>query len=111
MNAKNLNKKISRLVERIEKDTRKLAKLRLKLTSAEAKKKSQKTKKAAAAADPGKPPKKKKRAKPRISAERRAELSAAMKARWAAKRSSATAGFGSGLTSSDPGISVGMPPL
>jgi hypothetical protein len=88
MNAKNLIKKIRRLVDRIEKDTRKLAKFRLKLTGAETKKKSQKTKKA----KPGKSPKVTKRAKPRISAERRAELSAAMKARWAAKRAAASGG-------------------
>lgn len=86
MNAKNLNKKIRRLVERIEKDTRKLAKFRLRLTSAGAKKKPQKPKKTTTGGKLKKSAKAKKRGESGISAERRAELSAAMKARWAAKR-------------------------
>jgi hypothetical protein len=87
VNAKNLNKKIRRLVQRIEKDTKKLAKLRLKLSGAGAKKKQPK-KTASPKAESKKQAhaKTKKRRRPHISPERRAELSAAMKARWAAKR-------------------------
>jgi hypothetical protein len=97
VNAKNLNKKIRRLVERIEKDTRKLAKLRLKLTNAETRKKESGATKKVAAGKKSTKAKAKKRAKPNISPERRAELSAAMKARWAAKRAAA-----SGASNSSP---------
>jgi hypothetical protein len=89
VNAKNLNKKIRRLIERIEKDTKKLAKLRLKLGSGGAKKKKDKAPESPKRRTRAKA---RKRAKPNISAERRAELSAAMKARWAAKRAAAGQG-------------------
>jgi uncharacterized protein YkwD len=84
MNLKNLNKKIRRLVTRIEKDTKKLARLRLKLTApARKKERSSKKKKSVAA---HKPKTKKKRT---MSTARRAQLAAAMNARWAAKRAAA----------------------
>ncbi|MDB6146599.1 MAG: hypothetical protein JWO45_263 [Spartobacteria bacterium] len=91
MSFKNLNKKIRRLVTRIEKDTKKLAKFRLKL-SAPVKKKKDSGKKGRTVARrkhgsnkkakvPA--PAKKKR---HITPEGRAKLAAAMNARWAAKR-------------------------
>lgn len=91
MKLKNLRKKIQRLEKRLQEGPKKLAKLRQKLQAAEAAKakktarKSAKSPTQATAAktrDAVKKPKK----KLNLSPERRAQLSAAMKARWAAKR-------------------------
>jgi peptidoglycan hydrolase CwlO-like protein len=97
MNIKSLKKKIQRLIGKIEKDTRKLGKLRLKLTAPPKKNKNKKhgskkakatARSAAPAANPPKAVKKtrKQKKKRNISPERRAQMAAAMKARWAAKR-------------------------
>jgi hypothetical protein len=98
MKPKNLKKKIRQLEKRLREGPKKLAKLKRKLQAAEAKKpaKAQEKKpganaKAQAKAAGGKSqsaPMKVKR-KLNLSSERRAELSAAMKARWAAKRAAA----------------------
>ena len=94
MNLKNLNKKIRRLVNRIEKDTKKLAKFRMRLNAPKRTKRSAKKNKPAARRKPAQaktsnavaPAAKKKHT---MSPERRAQLSAAMNARWAAKRAAA----------------------
>jgi hypothetical protein len=111
MNLKNLNKKIRRLVTRIEKDTKKLAKLRFKLTKPPGKKqRSSKKEKTASARMPeaGSQAKaskssRKPKAKRTMSATRRAELAAAMKARWAEKKAAAQ----TKLTSPDSSITSG----
>lgn len=115
MKRKNLKKKIQQLEKRLREGPAKLSKLRRKLQAAEAKKKSaapvgrvgngdknsmkgQKTKSGVKANIQTKPagednesaPKVVKR-KLNLSPERRAQLSAAMKARWAAKRAAAAA--------------------
>jgi hypothetical protein len=99
MNLKNLNKKIRRLGTKIEKDTKKLAKLRLKLTRPPKKKhrSSKKTKPTAAGnSERGIKMKSssktaaKSKTKRTMSDARRAQLAEAMKARWAAKRAAAT---------------------
>ena len=119
MKLKNLRKKIRRLEVQIEKDSKKLAKLkrRLDATAATKTRKAQKKaatralarqtagifttaegqdalkeklgRMAATAIPSGAAPKLRKR--PNISPERRAQLSAAMKARWAARRAAAAA--------------------
>ena len=108
MKLKNLRKKVRRLEARLQAGPKKLAKLKRKLAALTAAKARKTQKKAAAravarqtvkpsaapkkksaspaiAAKPGDATKKVKR-KLNISPERRAQLSAAMKARWAAKR-------------------------
>lgn len=108
MKLKNLRKKVRRLEARLREGPKKLARLKKKLDALTAEKARKAQKKAAAravarqtvtssAAPPkknvkpavatksGPAPKKVKR-KLNISPERRAQLSAAMKARWAAKR-------------------------
>jgi septal ring factor EnvC (AmiA/AmiB activator) len=90
MKLKNLNKRIQRLVDRIAKDTKKLAKLRRKHAVASkrtAKKPSQPKNKISANAKPVSVPKKKKR---QLSPEARAQLSARMKERWEAKRAASS---------------------
>ena len=99
MKSKNLKKKIRQLEKRLREGPKKLAKLKRKLQAAEVKKpakaqeKERRVKaKAQAKSAGGKSqsvPMKVKR-KLNLSPERRAELSAAMKARWAAKRAAAT---------------------
>jgi hypothetical protein len=106
MKLKNLRKKIRRLEKRLQEGPQRLAKLKRKLGAAEAAKKLKVARKSAAtasarAAAKSKPGKKKspaqiaakkpagaKKAKKKLnlSPERRAQLAAAMKARWAAKR-------------------------
>ncbi|MEY2485333.1 MAG: hypothetical protein QOH39_981 [Verrucomicrobiota bacterium] len=85
MKLKNLNKRIRRLVARIAKDTKKVAKLRLKLAAPKARKKKrgQPKKKVSGSTKPVAAPKKRKR---RLTPEARAKLAARMKERWAAKR-------------------------
>jgi hypothetical protein len=105
MKPKNLSKKIRRLEARLQKGAKKLAKLKQKLEAAakadvaerkrksavrvgEARKKVTQVQ-AAAVESPGAA--KKVKRKLNLTPERRAQLAAAMKARWAAKRSAAQA--------------------
>jgi DNA repair exonuclease SbcCD ATPase subunit len=88
MKVKNLRKKIRRLEKRLIEGPKKLAKLKQKLEAAEAgramKGKEKSTVQTSGAKKPGTA--KKVKRKLNLSPERRAQLSAAMKARWAAKR-------------------------
>src|SRR5436190_14543987 len=88
MKLKNLRKKIRRLEKRLKEGPRKLAKLNQKLEAAEAgramKGKGKSPAQTTGATKPGTA--KKAKRKLNLSPERRAQLSAAMKARWAAKR-------------------------
>jgi hypothetical protein len=103
MKRKNLEKKIRVLEARLQKGAKKLAKLKRKLTAATAagvdktKKKSaaraRETPRSSSTKAPARPARTKKRNAPgkvkrklNLSPERRAQLAAAMKARWAAKR-------------------------
>jgi hypothetical protein len=98
MKLKNLRKKIWRLEKRLQEGPKKLAKLRQKLQATEAAKAMKAARKSAAraratlqssaqTADANKRGTvKKAKRKLNLSPERRAQLSAAMKARWAAKR-------------------------
>jgi len=95
MKPKNLRKKIRRLEKRLQEGSKKLANLRQKLQAAESAKAMKAARKSAArataarstAAGAKKPDvEKKAKRKLNLSPERRAQLSAAMKARWAAKR-------------------------
>ena len=90
MKRKNLSKKIRRLEARLQKDAKKLAKLKQKLEAAATAGVAKKGRKPAARADKASAAKKVKR-KLNLTPERRAELAAAMKARWAAKRAAADA--------------------
>src|SRR3954464_956596 len=85
---KNLNKKIRKLEARIQKDMKKLSKLKRKMGAA-AENKKDRTAAVSRKATPAKPPKAAKKKKKRnISPEARAKLAALMKARWDAKRAS-----------------------
>ena len=88
MKLKNLRKKIRRLEKRLKEGPRKLAKLKQKLEAAEAgrpmKGKGKFPVQTTGATKPGTA--KKAKRKLNLSPERRAQLSAAMKARWAARR-------------------------
>jgi hypothetical protein len=98
MKFKNLSKKIRRLEANIAKETKKLEKLRRRLAAGpKASPKKEKKAKAAKTPQPAMPrrPRKKKKQKRNISPERRAQLAAQMKERWAAKRAAA-AGADSG---------------
>ena len=92
MKLKNLRKKIRRLEKRLQEGGKRLAKLRQRLQAAEAAKAMKAARKSAAHAAAARPAAKKpssvKKAKKKLnlSPERRAQLSVAMKARWAAKR-------------------------
>jgi len=77
---KNLKKKIRRLEVRLQKGTKKLAKLKQKLQAATP---------GAAKTKATSPAVKKVKRKLNLTPERRAQLAAAMKARWAAKRAAA----------------------
>jgi hypothetical protein len=124
MKLKNLTKKIRRLEARLLKDAKKLAKLKRKRGAAKIKSKSRafagkkagktarastraKTKprvqSAAAVQEPSGA--KKVRRKLNLTPERRAQLAAAMKARWAAKRAAAATNPQS--NSADPGFTQG----
>jgi hypothetical protein len=130
---KNLKKRIRRLEARLQKGAKKLAKLKGKLeaastataaktkatstASAEKARKSsnatvpiQKKRRAAGDVKPGSTVKEprvagKRKRKLNLTPERRAQLAAAMKARWAAKRAAAAANTQHG--SSSPGFSSG----
>ena len=100
---KNLSKKIDRLKARLASDAKKLAKLTMKLgaatkegktkgkrkTAAQSGKASASSKKKSSAGQKPEAPKPKK--KLNLTPERRAQLAAAMKARWEAKRAAAAA--------------------
>src|SRR5215467_14222532 len=87
MKPKKLRKKIQQLEKRLREGPEKLACLRRKLQQAESAKALKAARKSAAraTASGGKKPKR----KLNLSPERRAQLSAAMKARWAARRAAA----------------------
>ena len=92
--AKNLKKRIRRLEARMQKGAKKLARLKRKLEAAETVSAAKSTNKAAApAVKPAavKDPRvtKKVKRKLNLTPERRAQLAAAMRARWAAKRAAA----------------------
>ena len=115
MKSKTLKKKIRRFETRLQDGPKKLAKLKRKLEAQLAADAAKARKKAAAkAAKPGAGPSVVKgpsapikvKKKLNLSPERRAQLSAAMKARWAAKRASAPAG-NSGDSSDQHNFAVG----
>jgi hypothetical protein len=89
---KNLRKKIKRLEKRLREWPQKLAELKERLEAQEAAKALNAARRSAAGAaaaliaEAKKPGAKKAKRKLNLSPERRAQLSAAMKARWAAKR-------------------------
>ncbi len=92
--AKNLKKRIRRLEARMQKGAKKLARLKQKLEAAETVSAAESTKRAAASTvKPAavKDPRvvKKVKRKLNLTPERRAQLAAAMRARWAAKRAAA----------------------
>jgi len=119
MKTKNLKKKIRRLERRLQEGPRKLARLKQRLQAAETAKKLKAARKSAAraarqaakSAKRSEPTKlvagKKQKRKLNLSPERRAQLAAAMKARWAAKR--ATDGNARG-DSNDDQFSAPAPP-
>ena len=121
MKLKSLKKKIRRMEKRLQEGPKKLAKLKQKLQAAEAAKTAKARKKSAArAADkPSKPIEAKKsvagkkmKKKLNLSPERRAQLAAAMKARWAAKRAAeanAKAVSGDNQHSAPPGATPQPP--
>ena len=92
MKIKGLRKKIRRLEKRLQEGPQKLANLKRRLEAVEAAKALSAARKsavraaAALIAEARKPAVKKVKRKLNLSPERRAQLSAAMKARWAAKR-------------------------
>jgi len=92
MKMKNLRKKIRRLERRLREDPQKLANLKRRLEAAEAAKALNAARKSAARtaavliAEGRKRAAKRAKRKLNLSPERRAQLSAVMKARWAAKR-------------------------
>ena len=105
MKLKKLKKKIQQLEKRLREGPEELARLKRKLQQAESAKalKAARRSAARATASAGKKPwepttgSKKAKRKLNLSPERRAQLAAAMKARWAAKR----AAEGNSTTSSD----------
>ena len=115
MKLKNLTKKIRRLEARMRKDAKKLAKLKRKrgaaTTAGAAKTKSKsrgsagKARKTATASAVAPNAAKRVRKKLNLTPERRAQLAAAMKARWAAKRAAAATNPQS--NSADPGFTQG----
>jgi hypothetical protein len=105
MKPKNLSKKIRRLEARLQKGTKKLAKLKQKLEAAATAGVAKKKRKSAVRADKASAAKKVKR-KLNLTPERRAELAAAMKARWVAKRAAADAN--TQTTSTSQGFAPGQ---
>jgi phage shock protein A len=103
MKLKTLKKKIRQLEARLQKGPKKLAKLRRKLEALEAAKKirgkREVLEKTVSAQKPSAVRKVKR--KRNLSPERRAELAAAMKTRWAAKRAAAEASSKTGSTGQD----------
>jgi hypothetical protein len=116
MKPKNLSKKIRRLEARLQKGTKKLAKLKQKLEAAAKADVAKKKRKSAggggearkkvpqvqAAAVERPDAAKKVKRKLNLTPERRAQLATAMKARWAAKRAAAQASAQD--TSIEPGL-------
>jgi predicted RNase H-like nuclease (RuvC/YqgF family) len=106
MKTKNLKKKIRRLEKRLQDGPKKLTKLKQRLQAAETARKLKAARKSTARAaragaksskraEPKKPAAVKKgKKKLNLSPERRAQLAAAMKARWAAKRAAEANGKG-----------------
>ena len=105
MKLKNLRKKVRRLETRLQEGPKKLAKLRRKLEAVAASRVAKKKRKSAAIEERSVAKKMKK--KLNLTPERRAQLAAAMKARWAAKR--AAAGENTQNTSTKPGFTLGPP--
>jgi regulator of replication initiation timing len=121
MKPKNLSKKIRRLEARLQKGAKKLTKLKQKLEAAATAGAAKKTRKSAVRADKAhnrveisRRAEKKKRPsaakkvkrKLNLTPERRAELAAAMKARWVAKRAAADAN--TQTTSTEQGFAPGQ---
>jgi hypothetical protein len=100
---KKLSKKIRRLEARLQKGAKKLAKLRRKLEAIAASGTAKKKRKSAAIEE--RSVAKKAKRKLNLTPERRAQLAAAMKARWAAKR--AASGANTQSTSPEPGFTLG----
>ena len=105
MKPKNLMKKIRRLEKRLREGPKKLVKLKRKLEAMTPTKKKPPAK-TAEVKQPGVVKKAKK--KLNLSPERRAQLAAAMKARWAAKRAAAEANVTSAATD-QPSTQEGIP--
>jgi len=103
MKPKNLSKKIRRLEVRLQKGAKKLAKLKQKLEAAAAASAAKKKRKSAAIEERSVAKEAKRRLN--LTPERRAQLAAAMKARWAAKR--AAAGANTQSSSPEPGFTLG----
>ena len=97
MKLKKLKKKIRQLEKRLGEDALELAKLKSRLQKAETANALKAARKSAARATSARPPANKPKKKLNLSPERRAQLSTAMKARWAAKR----AAEGNSATSMD----------
>src|SRR6266446_4577772 len=102
MKLKNLSKKIRRLEARLQKGAKKLAKLKQKLEAAATTGAAKKTHPAAGKSPSGA---KKVKRKLNLTPERRAQLAAAMKARWAARR--AAAGANTQNASTESVVTVG----
>jgi predicted RNase H-like nuclease (RuvC/YqgF family) len=101
---KNLKKRIRRLEARLQKGAKKLAKLKRKLETAETTAGAEGQSKVAASVKGPSAPRKVKR-KLNLTPERRAQLAAAMKARWAARRAAAATNVQSAASS--PQFSTG----
>jgi len=120
MKPKNLSKKIRRLEARLQKGAKKLAKLKQKLEAAVAASAAKKKRKSVARAGEVRKSRiqtaavkrpsavKKVKRKLNLTPERRAQLAAVMKARWAAKRAAADAT--TQTTSTEPGFIPGQGP-
>lgn len=120
MKPKNLSKKIRRLEVRLQKGAKKLAKLKQKLEAAVAASAAKKKRKSVARAGEVRKSRiqtaavkrpsavKKVKRKLNLTPERRAQLAAVMKARWAAKRAAADAT--TQTTSTEPGFIPGQGP-
>ena len=120
MKPKNLSKKIRRMEVRLQKGAKKLAKLKQKLEAAMAASAAKKKRKSAVRAGEVRKSRiqtaavkrpsavKKVKRKLNLTPERRAQLAAAMKARWVAKRAAADAT--TQTTSTEPGFIPGQGP-
>jgi hypothetical protein len=100
---KSLRKKIRRLEARLQRGAKKLAKLKRKLETAETATGAEGQSKVASVKGPSAPRKVKR--KLNLTPERRAQLAAAMKARWAARRAAAATNVQSAASS--PQFSTG----
>ena len=111
MKLKTLKKKIRRLEARLQEGPKKLAQLRGKLKAMEAAKKIRAKRKGLKKTGSAQKPSavRKVRRKLNLSPERRAQLAAAMKARWAAKRATAEASPKTGSTGHD--FALGQNPM